>query len=90
MKKMKTDCMIDELVAVLGHDASPRQVHVYRESLRSLVRLAKAEQMHEVRQSAERLGGGIAARMARKQTRELLMAHRGGAVAQRKLEFDPS
>jgi hypothetical protein len=44
--------MIKELTAaLLGNDRSPRKVHCLRESLRALVRLAKVEQMTQMRQS---------------------------------------
>jgi len=45
-----SDDMIEDLVKVTcGEQASSRERHVYREALRSLVRLAKAEQMYEMR-----------------------------------------
>jgi hypothetical protein len=45
-----TEEMIAELVSVTcGEDASVREMHTFREALRSLVRLAKAEQMCEMK-----------------------------------------
>ncbi len=45
-KKLETDEVIENLVAVmLGENASARDKHLYRENLRSLVRLAKSEQV---------------------------------------------
>ena len=45
-----TDAMIEDLVNVTcGEQASEREKHMYREALRSLVRLAKVEQRFEMR-----------------------------------------
>lgn len=57
-----TETVIEELVAVAcGEQAGARQRHVYREALRSLVRLAKSEQMHEMKADVGRLTGALAA-----------------------------
>ncbi|MFC3108946.1 hypothetical protein ACFQAT_09995 [Undibacterium arcticum] len=47
---LKSDDVIENLVQlVCGETASAQDRHVYRESLRNLVRLAKAEQKQEIR-----------------------------------------
>ncbi|HTN67077.1 MAG TPA: hypothetical protein VL051_12945 [Burkholderiaceae bacterium] len=51
-----TEEMIEDLVNVTcGEQASARERHVYREALRSLVRLAKAEQMFELKSDVQTL-----------------------------------
>lgn len=51
-----TEEMIEDLVNVTcGEQASARERHVYREALRSLVRLAKAEQMFEMKSDIQML-----------------------------------
>jgi hypothetical protein len=51
-----TEEMIAELVSVTcGEDASVRETHTFREALRSLVRLAKAEQMCEMKTDIQSL-----------------------------------
>lgn len=51
-----TDEMIDDLVNVAyGDQPGGRERHVYREALRSLVRLAKAEQMYEMKVDVQTL-----------------------------------
>lgn len=50
MMQYSTDIMIDEMVeAIQGNKVSSRQKHLYQESLRALVRLAKVEQLREMR-----------------------------------------
>lgn len=45
-----TDEVIEDLIDVsCGEQGSTRERYLYREALRSLVRLAKAEQMYEMR-----------------------------------------
>jgi len=51
-----TEQAISQLVAAAG-DLSMREAHLYRQSLLALVRLAKAEQMREVRTSVTHLLG---------------------------------
>jgi DNA-binding FrmR family transcriptional regulator len=51
-----TDQVISQLVAAAG-SLNAREAYLYRQSLLSLVRLAKAEQMREVRDSVTRLIG---------------------------------
>lgn len=51
-----TEEMIAELVSVTcGENASARETHTFREALRSLVRLAKAEQMYEMKSDIQSL-----------------------------------
>jgi hypothetical protein len=54
--KHATETLIDQLIhATYGDNVSAREVHAFRESLRALVRLAKAEQMLDMRIDARRL-----------------------------------
>lgn len=51
-----SDEVIEALVVVAcGHTASVQAKHIYRESLRNLVRLAKAEQTQETKLGLHRL-----------------------------------
>ena len=51
-----TETLIEQLLqATYGDDVSGREKHAFRESLRALVRLAKAEQMLDLRIDARRL-----------------------------------
>lgn len=51
-----TDAMIEDLVNVTcAEQASEREKHMYREVLRSLVRLAKVEQRFEMRSDLQAL-----------------------------------
>jgi hypothetical protein len=60
---LNTENVIEDLVAVsCGDNASEHQKHIYRETLRSLVRLAKSEQMRDIKMSVEKLTGAILAR----------------------------
>jgi hypothetical protein len=53
-----TDTVIEEMVAaVYGNTVSERQKHLYRETLRALVRLAKAEQMKDMRRDVLKVTG---------------------------------
>lgn len=55
--KNGTDAMIDAMMS--NHaDMSPREQHLLRQSLASLVRLAKSEQMLEIRTNVRTLTGG--------------------------------
>ena len=50
----RTEEMIEDMVNVTcGEQASAREKHVYREALRSLVRLAKAEQLFEMKSDVQ-------------------------------------
>ncbi|WP_317203996.1 hypothetical protein [Janthinobacterium sp.] len=65
---------IDELiVAVYGSAPEPRQHYLLAQALQALVRLAKTEQMVEMRRSVKRASGGMAAAAeSRRQTSVLL------------------
>lgn len=53
-----TEEMIEDLVnATCGEQAGTREKRVYREALRSLVRLAKAEQMFDMKSDIQTLVG---------------------------------
>lgn len=76
-KSLDTDDVIEQLVAAtLGESAHPRQRFIYRESLRGLVRLAKAEQLAEMKANVKRLTGILEAQSARRRTKAVLLAHR--------------
>lgn len=76
-KNLDTDDVIENLiVATLGEDATARQRHVYRESLRGLVRLAKSEQIAEIKANVKRVTGLLEAHSARRRAKAVLMAQR--------------
>lgn len=51
-----TEKMISDLVnATCGKQADAREKHVFRETLRQLVRLAKAEQLFEMKMNVKKL-----------------------------------
>lgn len=91
-KTLNTDIAIEDLVAsICGTDSTLREKHVYREALRGLVRLAKSEQMIEMKESVDRLTGAVAARIARRRAKALLQAQRNPLLAgprQTQLEFN--
>lgn len=77
MKKLDTDAVIENLItAILGENASARQKHIYSENLRSLVRLAKVEQMMEIKANVRRLTGTLELYNARRQAKAVLLAQR--------------
>jgi hypothetical protein len=90
--RTSTETTIEELVAAnCSETSTSRERHMYREALRGLVRLAKSEQMLEMKTTIDRLAGGVAARAARRQARAILLAQRLGATrhpGQQKLEFN--
>jgi len=58
MTQYSTDTMIEEMVeALYGNTVSVRQKHLYREALRALTRLAKAEQLQEMRRDMHKARG---------------------------------
>jgi hypothetical protein len=76
-KKLDTDDVIENLItATLSEDATSRQRHMFRESLRSLVRLAKAEQVVEIKTNVRRLTGALEAVSARRRAKAVLLAQR--------------
>ncbi|HYD95523.1 MAG TPA: hypothetical protein VEC01_09365 [Noviherbaspirillum sp.] len=90
-KKLDTDDVIENLItATMGDGATARERHIFRENLRSLVRLAKAEQVLEIKASVKRLSGVIEAHSARRRAKAILLAHRLPGVldqAQQQFEF---
>lgn len=75
--KLNTEIVIDNLVAAAcGENASAQARHVYREALRGLVRLAKSEQMLEIKTSVDKLTGPAVARAARRRAKAILLAQR--------------
>ena len=91
MKKMlDTDSVIESLIAVtLSEDATARERHIFRENLRGLVRLAKAEQVVEIKTSVRRLAGALEAHTARRRAKAVLMAQRlPGLLEQAQQQFE--
>lgn len=73
MFKRRTDTVIEDLVAATcGLQSEMRQRHVYAQALQGLVRLAKAEQLLEMRMDAERAAGSMVCAGRRRQTRAML------------------
>lgn len=86
-----TDVVIENLItATLGEQSSSRQQHVYREALRGLVRLAKSEQVLEIKSNVKKLTGAIEATSARRRAKAVLLAQRLPGIldqAQQQFEF---
>lgn len=73
MFKRRTDKVIEDLVAATcGLQSGVRQRHVYAQALHGLVRLAKAEQLLEMRLDSERATGSMASVSRKRQTRAIL------------------
>lgn len=65
--------IIDELlIAVSGPASDPRQRHVFLQALHGLVRLAKTEQMLEIKMHVEKATGAMACSSSRRHTRAIL------------------
>lgn len=76
-KNLDTDDVIENLiVSTLGETASARQQHIYRENLRGLVRLAKSEQIAEIKANVKRVTGLLEAHSARRRAKAVLIAQR--------------
>lgn len=76
-KHSATDDVIENLIiATLGETASLRQQHLYRENLRSLVRLAKSEQIAEIKSNVRRVTGLLDAHSARRRAKAVILAQR--------------
>lgn len=89
-KTLHTDDVIESLVATMLGDASTRERHLFRENLRVLVRLAKSEQVVEIKDNVRRLAGALDAHSARRRAKAVLMAQRLPRLldqAQQQFEF---
>ncbi len=91
-KRLETDQVIESLIAaMLGEEATLRQQYVFRENLRSLVRLAKAEQVMDIKANVKRLTGAMEAHHARRRAKAVLLAQRLPGIltsAQQQFEFN--
>ncbi|MES2077003.1 MAG: hypothetical protein V4462_15430 [Pseudomonadota bacterium] len=94
MRMHVTENIIEEIiVSTYGEQLDARQRHVFGQALQGLVRLAKAEQLLDIRLDAQRAAGLSGNASARRQTRAIL--RRIGLdleldQVQRKLEFGDS
>lgn len=88
---LDTNAVIESLLtAILSEDAPSREKHIFRENLRCLVRLAKAEQVVEIKTNVRRLAGALEAQSARRRAKAVLIAQRLPGIleqAQQKFEF---
>jgi hypothetical protein len=91
-KQLETDQVIENLIAaMLGDDATMRQKHLFRESLRGLVRLAKSEQVMDIKANVKKLTGALDAQNARRRAKAVLLAQRLPGIlasAQQQFEFN--
>ncbi|HYC41432.1 MAG TPA: hypothetical protein VEB70_00420 [Noviherbaspirillum sp.] len=89
-KKLDTDDVIENLItATLSEDATARQRHFFRESLRNLVRLAKAEKVVEIKTNVRRLTGALEGHSARRRAKAVLLAQRlPGLLDQGQQQFE--
>jgi DNA-binding transcriptional regulator LsrR (DeoR family) len=91
-KQLDTDQVIEALIsATITDDVTARQRHIYRENLRSLVRLAKAEQIVEIKANVKKLAGALETHSARRRAKAILLAQRLPSIlegAQQKFEFN--
>ncbi|CAN7515202.1 hypothetical protein LJR289_003535 [Pseudoduganella sp. LjRoot289] len=73
MYKRRTDKVIDDLIAATcGQQSGLQQRFVFAQALQGLVRLAKAEQLLEIRLDTERAVGNSACSGQKRQTRAIL------------------
>lgn len=89
-KKLDSDAVIESLIAAVLENATARERHIFRENLRSLVRLAKAEQVTEIKANVRRLAGALETHSARRRAKAVLMAQRLPGIldqAQQQFEF---
>lgn len=91
-KQLDTDQVIEALIAAtITDEVTARQRHIYRENLRSLVRLAKAEQIVEIKANVKKLAGALETHSARRRAKAILLAQRLPSIlegAQQKFEFN--
>jgi len=72
MRIRATDNIIEDIISNAdGHEPDARRRHVFRQTLYSLVRLARAEQLLDIRHDVA-LGTGTAAGSSRRQARVVL------------------
>lgn len=87
-----TDTLIKELLdATYGQEANFRQKFVFKQALLGLVRVAKAEQVFEMRTTVEKLIGGAPSNATRQRTksRQANPAHSGSRPQQMQFsQFD--
>lgn len=78
MKKIShSEQVIEDIVeATLGEHASAREKHVLRQTLHGLVRLAKVEQVADIKANVRRLAGALETQSARRRAKAILMAQR--------------
>jgi hypothetical protein len=67
--KPNIDMLIEDLVATALGNRTAREQFLFRQSLHNLVRLAKAEQMLEIKSSMTKLSGAAGARQNARQAR---------------------
>jgi hypothetical protein len=73
MRNHRTDAVISDLVeAAVGENGTARTRHVLSEALHGLVRLARMEQLVEMRRDVERSAGSMTATSQRRHTRALM------------------
>jgi hypothetical protein len=91
-KQLDTDQVIEALIAAtITDEVTARQKHIYRDNLRSLVRLAKAEQIVEIKANVKKLAGALETHSARRRAKAILLAQRLPSIlegAQQKFEFN--
>lgn len=88
-KKLDTDDVIENLINATLKDATARQQHLFRESLRNLVRLAKAEKVVEIKTNVRRLTGALETHSARRRAKAVLLAQRlPGLLDQGQQQFE--
>jgi hypothetical protein len=89
-RKLTTDDAIENLIAAsLGEDAGLRERHLYRQNLLSLVRLAKSEQIVEMKTNVQKLTGMVEAQSARRRAKAILFAQRlAGILQQTQQQFE--
>lgn len=80
--KCETNAIIAQLIEANSTHLAPRERHLLRESLHSLVRLAKSELMMEIRSNAQKLTGVVA------QPRRQRVANNGDAASPLQQHFE--
>jgi hypothetical protein len=89
MYQRRTDKVIEDLIAATcGPQSGSQQRFVFAQALHGLVRLAKAEQILEIRLDSERAVGSMGSDDRRRQTRAMLRKiGMDVKTRQRELEF---